>query len=642
MLTITGLRKAFGARDLFEGADLQVGPRERVALIGPNGSGKTTIFDMIAGDQQPDGGQVKTTSDVVIGYLRQETDEMRGKQVMDEVLSAREEITSADHKMRLLEAEISMASEDERPSLLAEYAHLQARFEGGGGYDLERRAQKILAGLGFRESDLKRRTETFSGGWLMRIALAKLLLAEPDLLLLDEPTNHLDLASVQWLEQFLKSYEGSILFTSHDREFINAFAARVVEIRNTQLLSYKGNFDDFVAQREMIEQQTEAAAKNQSKRIAQTQEFIERFRYKATKARQVQSRIKMLERMERIEVEKPARRAMGLSFPKPARSGRVVLELEGVRFGYGEEPVYSDLDFVVERGQKIALVGPNGAGKTTLLKLAAGALEPQAGSRTEGHNVKVGYFAQHQIEALDPSKTVLKELEESIPRDITIQPRKLLGRFLFSGDDVEKRVRVLSGGERTRLAMAKLLVSAYNLLCLDEPTNHLDMQSRDVLEEALVDYEGALLLITHDRHLIRAVATSIVEVVDGWPTLYSGDYDYYLYKKSESEEKIKPKPRTEKRSRPVPRKDPQKELDRRQRRLRATLRRVESELSEVTEEIDSISSQLADPEVYSSPAKVADLAQRYEEAKRRSTTLELEWEKAAESLEAGGATPHTP
>jgi ATP-binding cassette subfamily F protein 3 len=634
MLTITGLRKAFGARDLFDGADLQVGPRERVALIGPNGSGKTTIFDMIAGDQQPDGGQVKTSNDVIIGYLRQETDEMRGKHVMDEVLSAREEITSADHKMRLLEAEISTAPEDERPSLLAEYAHLQARFEGGGGYDLERRAQKILAGLGFQETDLRRKTETFSGGWLMRIALAKLLLAEPDLLLLDEPTNHLDLASVQWLEQFLKSYEGSILFTSHDREFINAFAARVVEIRNRQLLSYKGNFDDFVAQREMIEQQTEAAAKNQSKRIAQTQEFIDRFRYKATKARQVQSRIKMLERMEKVEVEKPIRKAMGLSFPKPARSGRVVLELEGVLFGYGEEPVYTGLDFVIERGHKLALVGPNGAGKTTLLKLAAGALEPQAGSRSEGHNVKVGYFAQHQIEALDPNKTVLKELEESIPRDVTIQPRKLLGRFLFSGDDVEKRVRVLSGGERTRLAMAKLLVSAYNLLCLDEPTNHLDMQSRDVLEEALVDYEGALLLITHDRHLIRSVADSIVEVVDGRPTLYSGDYDYYIYKKSQSEEKTRPKAPTEKRPRATPRRDPQKELDRRQRRLRATLRRVETELSEVTEEIDSISSQLADPDVYSSPSKVADLAHRYEEAKRRSTTLELEWEKAAESLEA--------
>jgi ATP-binding cassette subfamily F protein 3 len=632
MLNISGLRKSFGSRDLFAGADLQLGPRERVALIGPNGSGKTTLFDMIVGDQHPDAGGIQTAKDLTIGYLRQDTDALRGREVLQEVLAARHEITSAEHKMRLLESEIAESAEEDHGNLFEEYGKLQHHFERQGGYDLEHQAKKILAGLGFAERDLFRRTETFSGGWMMRIALSKLLLSEPDLLLLDEPTNHLDLASVEWLEKVLRSYGGTVLFTSHDREFINAFADKVVEVRKGTLHSYKGNFDDFVAQRELARRQMEAAAKNQARQIAHTQEFIDRYRYKASKARLVQSRIKMLERMDRVEVEKPASKSMGLRFPTPPRSGRVVLKLDGIHFGYGDRLVYAGLDFVVERGQKIALVGPNGAGKTTLLKLAAGVLEPQAGSRAEGHNVAVGYFAQHQIEALDPAKSVLEELQGAIPHDAAIQPRKLLGRFLFSGDDIEKPISVLSGGEKTRLAMAKLLVARYNLLCLDEPTNHLDMQSRDVLEEALSDYEGAMLLITHDRHLIREVATSIVEVVDGRSTLYYGGYDYYLFKKEERarpEKSATPKPTVVSRAQPRG-KEPEA---RRQRRLRASLRRIETEVDRLSQEMNALARKLADPDVYSSPPEAADLSQRYEEMERRSKKLEAEWERTAESID---------
>ena len=379
MLTISALHKAFGSRDLLRDAQMFVGARDRIALVGLNGTGKTTLLEMIAGYQSADAGDISLGRDVVVGYLAQETDSLRGKGLLEEVLSAGSEVTLAGHRLKVLEQEIETASGVERDKLVAEYGRLHDRFSTLGGYSLEFEARKILAGLGFKEPDLDRRTETFSGGWLMRIALAKLLLAGPDLLMLDEPTNHLDVESVEWLERFLHAYEGAILLISHDRDFINGLATRVVEIDGATLTTYTGNYESFVEQRRLAAEQAMARAKNEGRRRAQLEVFIERFRYKNTKAKQVQSKIKMLDRMEPADGPRRTAKTMGLSFPTPPRAGRVVLELEKLEFGYDDLRVYESLDLVLERTYKVALVGPNGAGKTTLLKLLAGALTPDGG-----------------------------------------------------------------------------------------------------------------------------------------------------------------------------------------------------------------------------------------------------------------------
>jgi len=640
VIDVRGLHKAFGDRVLFRDASLRIGARDRLALVGPNGSGKTTLVEMIAGLQEPDAGEIQLPKDTALGYLPQETDALRGKTVLAEVLSAGVAMTEAGHRLEVLHRELAETSDAaERDRLLEEYAHLQSRFETLGGYSLEAEASKICAGLGFRESDLGRMTEELSGGWMMRVALAKLLVSNPDCLLLDEPTNHLDLESVVWLEGFLRTYEGAVVLISHDRDVMNGVATRVVEVEERQLVSYAGNFESFVVQREERVERAASAARNQQRKIAQTERFIERFRYKNTKARQVQSRIKSLEKLERIEVPGERRRAMGLWFPSPPRPGRVVVELSGVGFSYGDLEVYRDLEVAIERGQRVALVGPNGAGKSTLLKLVAGALEPGAGERRLGANALVGYFAQHQIEALEPRNRVIEELQRSIPAGADLKARDLLGRFLFSGDDVDKKVAVLSGGERTRLALAKLLVQPYNLLCLDEPTNHLDIQSRDALEEALQAYEGALVLITHDRHLIRSVADRIVEVEAGRVRSYEGDYELYLYRKEREGTAEEPETATAPKAPPAPdakRRRQEAAQDRaRLREHRETLRLVELALEKETAALRTLEAQLADPAFYSDGGDdVAEAVRRHGEVRDRIASLEADWERAAENLSA--------
>ena len=641
MLTATGLSKAFGARDIFVDAQLQVYARDRIAIVGPNGSGKTTLLDMIVGDQQPDSGEIRLIKDAVVGYLRQETDVLRGKPLLEEVASTGNPVAQMGHRLAVLQAEMGELEPGvERDKVVAEYGRLEDRFASLGGYSLEAEAKAILAGLGFAEEDHDRMTESFSGGWLMRIALAKLLVANPDLLMLDEPTNHLDLESVVWLERFLAAYEGAVLLISHDRDLINAFATKVVEVRDRQLATYPGDYENFVAKRELELTQAEALARNQARKIAQTEAFINRFRYKATLASRVQSRIKSLDKMERVDAPTRSRKTMKLSFPQPPRAGRVVVELKEVVFGYDERPVYENLDVALERGDKVALAGPNGAGKSTLLKLLAGELEPQAGKRRVGHNVTLAYFAQHQIEALTPTNKVLQELRSAIPSGLDVDARKLLGRFLFSGDDVDKRVQVLSGGERTRLALAKLLVSPVNLLFLDEPTNHLDMWSRDVLEDALQEYQGAIVLITHDRHLIRSVANRVIEVVDGRVTSFEGDYDYYLSKR-EREEPLPPTPGPRKEAKPQSSGPKSKE----QKRLEATkraetkaaqdkVRKLEKELERLTADLKELEETLAQPDTYMSGVDVAELSRTYQEGRRRQQQLESAWTDAMQALEA--------
>lgn len=623
---------------------MRAGARDRIALVGPNGSGKTTLFEMIAGRQGYDGGSIALTGGATLGYLEQDTDALRGRTVLDEVLRSGSEVARVEHRMQVLLTEMSDLPEGpERERAVAEYGRLEDRYRHIGGYSAEAEAKRILAGLGFEEGDHARPTESFSGGWQMRIVLARLLLEGPDVLMLDEPTNHLDLASIEWLERYLEGYEGAVLMISHDRDFMNTFATRVVEISEMNLLSYTGNFSDFVRQKQEAIVRAEAAAKRQAERRAQLEVFINRFRYKESKAKQVQSKIKLLERMDPVHRPQDNKRAMNLMFPPVPRSGRVVLTLDGVIFGYGEQPVYEGLDLVVERGQKVALVGPNGAGKTTLLKLAAGVLQPQAGERTLGSKVDAGYFAQHQIEALEPTHTVLEELTSALPRSSDIKPRNLLGRFLFSGDDVDKRVAVLSGGEKTRLALAKLLVQPFNLLCLDEPTNHLDMWSRDVLEEALGQYQGSFVLITHDRHLIRSVATNVVEVVDGRVTWFDGDYDYYLDRREPDvpEPGSTPK-RTGTEARGKAKRRIAAERRGRTKHLRDRITAIESELAELGTEEEEMKALLSDPSTYGSGADVKEMSERYETLATRIARLEAEWDAATEDLESREDEPQSP
>ena len=648
MITISGLRKSFGARDLFRDATLQVGARDRIAVVGLNGTGKTTLFRIVAGEQEPDAGDVTVARDVVVGYLQQETDALRGRSLLEEVLSAGSETTEAGHRLAVLEDEMQeLPPGPELEGLVAEYGRLQERFATLGGYEIEAEAKRILAGLGFDQEAFDEPTDTLSGGWLMRVALAKLLLSAPDVLLLDEPTNHLDLESVDWLERFLGAYDGAVLLISHDRDFINGIATKVVEIDGGRLTTYTGNYEAFVRQRADRARLAEAAAANQARKTAQTQAFIDRFRYKATKAKQVQSRIKALEKMERAEGAPRRQRTMKLAFPQPPRPGRVVLELAGVGFSYGanrgaasdgpqSRKVYESLDFTIERGQKIALVGPNGAGKSTLLKLLAGALTPGSGERRLGHEARVGYFAQHQIEELVLSNTVVQELQRAVPAGVDVAARDLLGRFLFSGDDVDKPVSVLSGGERSRLALARMLVSPANLLCMDEPTNHLDIPSRDALEDALEEYGGALVLITHDRHLIRSVAGTIVEVRGGEVTTYDGGYDDYLERAT-----LDPEPAAGRERAPRTSAKERRRIEAQARaqtkELRDKVTRLERRIHEVGAELKRLESVMADPEVYSSGTDVAALVRDYESAKRRMARLEGEWETAAESLEEAQA-----
>lgn len=525
MLTITQVSKAYGGRTLFEEASLQVNRGDRIGLVGPNGAGKSTLFSLILGEATPDKGQISLEKSVTLGFLPQEHAPAGEETVLELACSVTPELARAQKIIRTT------------PEDSQQHQEALHSFDEHGGWQLEPKAKKILSGLAFRTTDFNRSAKTLSGGWVMRAHLARLLVQEPDLLLLDEPTNHLDLESLLWFQQYLTDYSGAILMISHDREFLNQLVGFIVEIAHRRLYRYRGNWDSYVEQKAAREIHQLAAYKNQQREIASLQRFADRFRAKASKASQAQSKLKQIERIEKIEAPLARERTVHFHFPQPQRSGQRVITLKGVDHAYGSQVVYRDLNFQAERGERIVLVGPNGAGKSTLLKLLAGVLRPQAGTRETGHNVKVGYFAQYRVEMLNPEHTVLESARDMAEPASEEAARTVLGSFLFRGDDVFKSTAVLSGGEKTRLALVRLLLDPPNLLLMDEPTTHLDVGSIDALLDALAQYKGTLIFISHDVYFIRAIARTVLHISGGKLTPYAGDYDYYVEKSRASSER---------------------------------------------------------------------------------------------------------
>jgi ATP-binding cassette, subfamily F, member 3 len=654
VLSLSGVSVTLGNRRLFSDVSLRFPAGRRVALVGGNGVGKTTLMHVVVGLREPDEGVVSRPKGTRIGWLPQDVVDSVGdaSTVLEHVLEGAKHLTDLEARMRDLERRIEVAPPEEQQRLLASYAHTQDRFETLGGYGIEAEAHRVLAGLGFAPDDGARPTTELSGGWRVRVALAKLLLSRPDLLVLDEPTNHLDLETIAWLETTLAELPGGLLFVSHDRDFIDAVADRIVEVAAGTATEYtvrggttaaeQGGFAAFVAQREERLAQLRAAKVQQDRVLAQTERFIERFRYKASKARQVQSRIKALDKVERIEIPDHRHLVARFQFPDPVRAGRVVATLDGVSVSYGDNRVLDGVDLTIERGRKVALIGPNGAGKTTLLRLLAGTLDPDAGEVELGHNVDIAVVDQHQAEIMDLSRTVLEEFRTALgPEHRDRNHRSMLGAFGFPGDLADRKVGELSGGERTRLGLAKVMGAPVNLLLLDEPTNHLDLASRDVLEDALVAYPGTVVLITHDRHVIRGAADAIVEVGGGKARWFDGTFEELQWRRDGAGPATAPSPPMAQEERAAPRdRDKRREAERRNARhratkdLRRTVERLERELGTVEGRIAELTRELGDPAVYEDGDRVKQLVADHGAAKDRAATLMADWETAQLALEA--------
>jgi ATP-binding cassette subfamily F protein 3 len=642
VLHLVKIAKSYGPQTLFEDVSWHVPPRTRVGLVGRNGAGKTTLFRLITGTESPDAGELILRKGARIGHLAQEPGDFGDRTPLEAVLEAGGEARELEGRIALLEAAMAAGRSD--PETLQLHEQALARFGQLGGWELEATARRILAGLAFTDAMMDRPIATLSGGWRMRVSLACLLFARPDLLLLDEPTNHLDLSTLMWFENFLQGYEGTIIVISHDRAFLDRFATHIAELSRRGIEIYTGNFTRYLEEKVERLERLEKAAAQQARALAETERFIERFRSKASKAKAVQSRVKQLEKVERIEAPTRDDATIHFRFAAPPRSGKDVAVLSKVAKAWPGKTVYSGLDLTLQRGQRIALVGPNGAGKSTLLKMLAGVYPPDAGDLTLGHNVVRAYYAQHQLETLDPNRTVLAELESVADFDNAPRCRGVLGAFGFSGKDVDKKIAVLSGGEKARVALAKMLFVPANFLLMDEPTNHLDMASCDVLEEALESFEGTLVIISHDRHFINAVANTIVEVDNGRLEVFQGTWDEFELKKKELAELeaarnaassgraggAAPSLRDVKRAEAELR----QAHSRRVKTLKTEHERVELRIADIDGELAEIDGRLADPAFLKDGAAVRDAYTRRDRLVRDQEQLMARWEELGTTLES--------
>jgi ATPase subunit of ABC transporter with duplicated ATPase domains len=535
MISFAGINKQYGRQLVFVDASFQLNPGEKVGLVGPNGAGKTTLFRMIVGEEVPDEGEVTVPKKLTIGYFRQDVEEMSGRSVLDEAIAGSGRLGDLHHELEALQQAMEdPARAGEMDTILARFGEVQEEYEHKGGYTLEAQAREVLNGLGLSEDQIDGDVGALSGGWKMRVAMARVLLGNPDVLLMDEPTNHLDIESIIWLEQFLKAFPGALLMTSHDREFMNRLVTRIAEIDGGEITAYSGNYDFYERERAIREANREAAFARQQAMLAKEQRFIDRFRTHAAKAAQVQSRIKALDKIEKLELPKK-REVVKFEFRLPPRSGDQVANVENLHKRYGQRVVYDGLSLTIRRGERWAVMGRNGAGKTTLLKMIAGVLSPDEGEVRLGASLKMGYFAQQSLDLLDPDLTVIEQLQQDFPREGLGVLRTLAGAFQFSGDEADKKIKALSGGEKSRLVMARMLFDPPNFLVLDEPTNHLDLATKQMLVEALAGFEGTMIFVSHDRTFLRGLASRVLELggdsgTSRDPVVYPGSYVEYVQK----------------------------------------------------------------------------------------------------------------
>lgn len=638
MISVDQLVVSFGGFELFKGISLLVSPKDRIGLVGKNGAGKSTLLKILAGHQLPSGGVVSVPSDVRLGYLPQHMEIFDGRTVFEEAVTSFEEILALERRIEEINHEIATRTDYESAEyhrLLDHVTEFNELFHMLGGNNFEAEVERTLLGLGFLRSDFTRQTSQFSGGWRMRIELAKILLKRPDVFLLDEPTNHLDIESIQWLEDFLRTYNGAVVLVSHDRAFLDAVTNRTVEITLGRIYDFKSNYSRYLILRKELKETQMAAYINQQKMIEDTENFIARFRYQATKAVQVQSRVKALDRLERLEVDDEDNSALRIKFPAALRSGTVVAEAKELSKSYGKLNVLHKIDVIIERGEKVAFVGKNGEGKTTLARVIMGELEHQ-GEMKLGHNVKIGYYAQNQANLLDEELTVFDTIDRIAVGEIRTKIRNILGGFMFSGDDVEKKVKVLSGGERSRLAMIKLMLEPVNLLVLDEPTNHLDMRSKEILKQALVDYDGTVIVVSHDREFLDGLVNCVYEFRDKKIRQHLGGiYEFLRRKKIESMKELERKNtplNTEVKAPKIEEAEKvnfeeRKEINKNISRIEKSIEKTEKEISDLEKRIEMMDKTLenadgTDPEIF----------RKYDRMKKDLENKMYEWEVLNEQL----------